>query len=227
MPNRIFASELSPFSARLRIACALKGLDYVFEPAPGGSGSDELKRWAPFGRIPVLDAGDWMLVESLALLEYLDDAHPKSRPLRPVAAGDRARMRMIALLFDHNVIKAMGGVFVQLQKPVPDLDAAGTAFDEVTRELGKLTHYFDAAGPVVGGHWSIADCAMAPFAFLMDALATGFAVSSPTQRVARFGQWWSDCAGLPEVAAVTAGMQRALAAMASARAARAAGTGQA
>jgi glutathione S-transferase len=222
MPSRIFASELSPFSARLRIACALKGLDYAFDLPPGGSGSPELKKLAPFGRIPVLEAGDTMLVESLALLDYLEDAHPSARGLRPADSVNRARVRMIALLFDHNVIKAMGGVFVQLLKPQPDSDAARAAFDEVTTEMGKLTVYFDAHGPAVGGEWSTADCAIAPFAFLMDALAAGFNTVSPTRRVPRFMQWWEEFAPLPEVAKVTAGMQRALTSMAAAQKARAA-----
>lgn len=67
--TKILASALSPFSARLRIAAALKGLDVAFEPAPGGSGSEALKQINPFGQIPVLLAGDVRLVESLALLD--------------------------------------------------------------------------------------------------------------------------------------------------------------
>jgi len=222
MPSRIFASELSPFAARLRIACALKGLDYAFDLPPGGSGSSELKKLAPFGRIPVLEAGDTLLVESLALLDYLEDAHPSARSLRPADSVNRARVRMIALLFDHNVIKAMSGVFAQLVKPNPDADAARVAFDEVTTEMRKLTLYFDAHGPAVGDQWSTVDCAMAPFAFLMDALAAGFAAVSPTRREPRFMQWWEEFARLPEVAHVIAGMQRALTRMAAAKKARAA-----
>jgi glutathione S-transferase len=221
MPNRIFASELSPFSARLRIACALKGLDYVFDPPPGGSGSTDFKKLAPFGRIPALECGNTLLVESVALLEYLEDAHPDSPSLRPADPINRARVRMLELLFDHNVIKAMGGVFIQLVKPLPDPNAARVAFDEVTTELEKLTLYFDAAGPSVGGRWSTADCAMAPFAFLMDVLSVGFGAESPTRRVPRFTQWWEECGRLPEVVEVTSRMQRGLVAMAAAKTARA------
>ena len=222
MTTRILASELSPFSARLRLACAFKKLALPFEPAPGGSGSAELKKIHPFGRIPVLLAGDAVLVESLALLEYLEDANPGAPSLRPADPVRAARARMIALLFDHNVIKALQGVFAQLMKPQPDPAAARTALDDVTTELGKLVYFFDAEGPGAVGAISIADCAMAPFAFLIDALSSPFGATSPTQRVPRFKQWWTAVARLPEVVDVTSRMHKALVAMMAARKAQAA-----
>jgi glutathione S-transferase len=215
---KILASQLSPFSARLRIACALKDLSPLFEPPPGGSGSVELKQLTPFGRIPtmLLDDGK-VLVESLALLEYLEDTLPGKRRLRPADSAALARVRMIAMLFDHNVVKALGPVWVQLMKPVPDVAVGQAAFDEVGVELGKLVHFFDAGGPCVGGELSMADCAMAPFAFLIETLAPALGCTSPLPRVPRFAQWWVELSRLPEVAAVVAGMGKALAAMQAAR----------
>jgi len=217
----ILASDLSPFGARLRIASALKGLKLSFSPPPGGTGSSDLKKIHPFGRIPVLMVDDTVLVESLALLEYLEDAYPEARSLRPNAPIARARARMIALLFDHNVIKALHGVFAQVRAPQPDVAAAVAALDETAGELGKVAHFFDAEGPAVGGALSIADCAMAPFAFLIDALSRGFGAPSPTQRDPRFKRWWVEIAAVPEVANVVARMQVALAAMRAGRAAQA------
>lgn len=217
MSKKILASALSPYSARLRIAALLKGIAVSFELPPGGSGSAELRQLTPFGRIPAMLEDDTVLVESLALLEYLEDSHPGTRSLRPDQALALARVRMISLLFDHNVIKALHGVFAQLLSPRPDPEAARKAFDEVEAELGKLVHFFDAQGPAVGNQWTIADCAMAPFAFLMDLLAPLFGAVSPTQRVPRFKSWWREAAVLPEVAQVTAGMQQAFAAMAAAK----------
>jgi glutathione S-transferase len=212
---------LSPFSARLRLAVALKGLEVSFEPPPGGSGSAELKTLTPFGRIPVLVQNGKILVESLALLDYLEDSHPGTRRLRPEDPLQLARVRMIALLFDHNVIKALNGVFAQLMLATVDATAARAALDDVEHELEKLTRFFDSSGPAVGGEWSIADCAMVPFAFLIDVLSPGFGASSPTQRVPRFTEWWTEASKLPEVAAVTARMSKALSAMMAAKKAQA------
>ena len=191
MTKKILASELSPFGARLRLASALKGLNVQFELPPGGSGSADLKKLTPFGRIPALvtTKGE-VLVESLALLEYLEDTHPASRSLRPKDAAKLARARMLSLLFDHNVIKALGPVFAQLSAAKPDASIVHKALDEVTAEIEKLVFFFDAKGPGAVGEISIADCAIAPFAWLIDALAPGFGVTSPTQRVPVFAAWW-------------------------------------
>ena len=222
MTKKILASELSPFSARLRIASALKGLNIQFEPAPGGSGSAELKKLTPFGRIPTLvtSKGE-VLVESLALLEYLEDTHPGARSLRPHDAAQLAKARMISLLFDHNVIKALGPMFGQLMAAKPDVAIVLKAFDDVTVELEKLTFFFDKTGPGAVGELSIADCAIAPFAWLIDALAPKFGATSPTQRVPAFTAWWSRVSAVPEVKQVTDGMGKAMAAFVAAKAAQA------
>lgn len=217
MTTKIYASLLSPFGARLRLALALKGMEMGFEPPPGGSGSAEMKRITPFGRIPALVQGDTVLVESLALLDYLEDSNPDRRSLRPADPVQLARVRMISLLFDHNVIKAMGGVFAQLLTPAPDAAAARAALDQVAAELSRLVLLFDPAGPAVGGAWSMADCAMAPFAHLLDLLSPLFEAESPTRRVPRFRAWWDGIRPQPEVAAVCARMEQGLAAMMAAR----------
>lgn len=215
--TKILASALSPFSARLRIAAALKGLDVAFEPAPGGSGSEALKQINPFGQIPVLLAGDVRLVESLALLDYLEDTHPGTRSLRPADALQAARVRMIGMLFDNKVFFALRPLFAQLLGGKPDLAVAQAALDDAAIQLEKLASFFDAQGPAVGGAISNADCAMAPFAWLLSVLAPKFGATSPFARVPRIAAWWESVGALPEVHQVTAAMAQAFAAFMAAK----------
>jgi len=222
MPIKILASALSPFSARLRIASNFKKLDLAFELPPGSTGSPELRKINPFGQVPVMLVDGQVLVESQALLEYLEDAYPEARALRPAGAVPAARARMIAMLFDNKVFKAFQGVFAQLSSPKPDAAAARAAFDDVTVELERLVTFFDSQGPAVANQWTTADCAMAPFAFLMDALAPAFGATSPTQRVPRFSQWWALAREQAEIAATLAHMEKALQAMMAAKKAAAA-----
>lgn len=217
MSAKILASALSPFSARLRIAVALKGLDIAFEPAPGGTGSAELKQTNPFGQIPVLLTADSVLVESLALLDYLEDAYPHSRRLRPTDPVTAARVRMIGMLFDNKVIQALRPLFAQMRAAKPDVAAVHAALDETANELERLARFFDTDGmPVgdfaIGGQLSTADCAMAPFAWLIGVLAPKFGASSPFERVPRIAQWWRAMSAVPEVQQVTSGLAQALAA---------------
>ena len=86
---------------RVRIALGLKGLpfDYVsvhlnrdggeqFQPAFSGRNPQQL--------VPVLSDGAFDVSQSLAIIEYLDEAHP-STPLMPATAQGRARVRQLSL----------------------------------------------------------------------------------------------------------------------------------
>ena len=217
MSTKILASALSPFSARLRIAAALKGLDIEFEPAPGGSGSDALKRINPFGQIPVLLKGDVSLVESLALLDYLEDAYPGTRSLRPVAPIDAARVRMIGMLFDNKVNQALRPLFAQMLGGKPDVAAVHASLDDATLQLEKLAIFMDTQGPAISRFLTTADCAMAPFAWLLGVVAPKFGATSPFARVPRIAAWWQTVSVVPEVQQVTAAMEQALMAFMAAK----------
>lgn len=215
MTTKFLISDLSPFGARLRIAAALKKVPATFEPPPGGSGSADVKAINPFGQVPIAIVGTRPLVESLALLDYLEDLHPEATRLRPADPVQAARVRMIAMLFDNQALKALGPMFVQLRSGAPDVKIVHAALDEMTVALEKLATFLDADGPAVGGAWTTADCAIAPFAWLVGTLAPKFGATSPFERVPRFAAWWKQVAAVPEVVAVTDGMMKALVAFMS------------
>lgn len=224
MSNPLFVSSLlSPYGARVRLACALKGVEADFIPPPDGTGSPAYKKTNPYGRIPALvldggrelQGGEDIVAESLALIEYVEDTYPKQRRLRFDKPELTAKARMVALLFDHNVLPALGGVFKELIKPEPDVAAAQAAFDHVEDELKRLAYFFGDSEWAVGDHLSLADVALAPFAFLMDVLAAKFACTSPTQRNERIKLWWNAMQQTAEVQAVCATMKEGLAAMAA------------
>ena len=89
----------SSASYRVRIALALKGLDYEYVPVQ--LVKDE-QLAAPYvnlsrtGLVPVLEDDEAAITQSLAIVEYLDETHP-SPPLLPGSALDRARIRALAL----------------------------------------------------------------------------------------------------------------------------------
>ena len=85
---------------RVRIAMALKGLDY--EPIPihlrrGEQLSDDYRRLNPIGEIPTLVTDDGVAItQSLAIVDYLEERYP-SPTLLPFDPVMRARARAIAL----------------------------------------------------------------------------------------------------------------------------------
>ena len=97
---RLHAYWLSGTAYRTRIALNLKQLEYDVVPVDLPAGA---QRSADFlalnaqGLVPVLEADGQALFQSMAILEWLEEAHP-SPPLLPAAPFDRARVRAMANL---------------------------------------------------------------------------------------------------------------------------------
>ncbi len=88
----------SSASWRVRIALALKGLDYDYRPIhllKKEQLAEPYAAQAPSKLVPLLKDGDALLSQSMAIIEYLDETHPEP-PLLPPDALGRARMRSLA-----------------------------------------------------------------------------------------------------------------------------------
>lgn len=100
--RELYSYFRSSAAYRVRIALGLKGLDYRIVPIhllkDGGEqhGADYLSR-NPEGLVPALAEDGHVLTQSLAIMEYLDEAHPGA-PLLPSDPLGRARVRALALL---------------------------------------------------------------------------------------------------------------------------------
>ncbi len=95
---KLYSYFRSSASFRLRIALALKKLDYEFESVHLRRGEHRTPRFLalnPQGFVPVLVDGDATLTQSMAIIEYLDERYPEP-PLLPAGAAARARVRAMA-----------------------------------------------------------------------------------------------------------------------------------
>ena len=99
-PNRVLYDYWrSSASYRVRIALAVKGLDWTAKPVDIRSGAQSgvgFTMLNPQGMVPVLLDGDLALNQSLAIIEWLDETYPEP-PLLPGDAALRARIRAAAL----------------------------------------------------------------------------------------------------------------------------------
>jgi len=89
----------SSASYRVRIALALKGAPYrrVDVNLLHGAQRDEAYRaMNPQGLVPMLDVGGARIVQSLAIIDWLESAWPEPH-LLPANAGDRAHVLALAL----------------------------------------------------------------------------------------------------------------------------------
>jgi len=89
----------SSASYRVRIALALKGLDYDYKPVHLARNEHLAESYAAVSAarlVPLLRDGDASVTQSLAIIEYLEETHPQP-PLLPADPVGRARVRALAL----------------------------------------------------------------------------------------------------------------------------------
>ena len=88
----------SSASFRVRIALALKGLNYEYHAvhlAKGEQFQDAFTQLNSNALVPMLDIDGLRLTQSMAIIEYLDETHPTPALLPQDAAG-RARVRALS-----------------------------------------------------------------------------------------------------------------------------------
>lgn len=88
----------SSASFRVRIAMALKGLDFEYLAVHLARGDHKLPAYADLSAdrlVPLLEVDGERLSQSMAIIEYLDETHPEP-PLLPADALGRARVRALA-----------------------------------------------------------------------------------------------------------------------------------
>ncbi len=98
MAMKLYGYFRSSAAFRVRIALNLKRLDYE-TAAIHLRRNDQSKSGYlavnPQGLVPTLDDGGRTLIQSLAIIEYLDETYPDP-PLLPSHPADRARVRALA-----------------------------------------------------------------------------------------------------------------------------------
>ncbi len=159
----------SPFSRAVVATLEEKSAAYRLVPVvPGTLRLPEHLRRHPFGRVPVLEHGDFRLYETQAILRYLDRVLPDP-PLTPREPRRAARMDQVMNIKDWYLFPGAGTVIAfqrivgpRLMGLSPDEAAIAAAmpkahavFAELAQLLGKESYF---AGETV----TLADLTLAP-----------------------------------------------------------------
>jgi glutathione S-transferase len=159
----------SPFGRAVLATLQEKGVAYRFSTvALGTLRSPEHLARHPFGRVPVLEHGAFMLYETQAILRYLDRVLPQPA-LTPTDPTRAARMDQVMNINDWYLFHGVGNVIVfhrvigpRVMGLAPDeaaiaaaMPKALTAFNELARLLGEKLYF-------AGDALSLADLMLAP-----------------------------------------------------------------
>jgi maleylpyruvate isomerase len=157
---------------RVRIALNLKGLDYVqagHDLRVGEQQDPAYKAIAPAGLVPAVEHGGQAFVQSLAILEWLEERWPNP-PLLPAAVEQRAIVRAMAAtvaadihpLNNLRVLKYLKSEFETSQQDIDGWIAhwIGEGFAALEVMIGR-----HGQGFAFGDGPTMADCLLVPQVF--------------------------------------------------------------
>lgn len=157
---RLYATALSSFSLKVRLAAAWKGVALDMVPPPGGYRSDEYRALVPTGTIPALELDGRILTESDAIAEYLEEAFPGPALLPSNPAG-RAKARMMSRLHDFRIDPPLRSMFAEVRAEVPELERVVIGVERFRQGLGVVEAMRPAGAYMAGDSFTLADCAFA------------------------------------------------------------------
>ena len=208
---KLYSLALSQFASRCRIAIREKGLDVEIVAPPGeGPSSAEYRRVNPLGKVPALDIGGRVLVESEVINEYLDERFP-APPLMPADPEGRARARTLSRFHDLYLEPALHPLFFQLDPKTRDAHVVGSGLADSATRLDQLEGLL--VGPWAAGEtFTVADCALAPTMLFATLVLPILGAPPPTEGRPRLAAWWERVQERPSVRAVHAEQREAAAA---------------
>jgi maleylacetoacetate isomerase/maleylpyruvate isomerase len=162
----------SSASYRVRIALALKGLDYDYRSVHLQKNEQLGEVYASVSAarlVPLLRDGERLITQSLAIIEYLEETHPAPALLPSDAAG-RARVRSLAMdiaceIHPLNNLRVLRYLVSSLKVTEEDKDRwyrhwVETGLEVVERRLAELpSTYCHGEAP------GLADCVLVPQIF--------------------------------------------------------------
>lgn len=186
----LYQSPLSTYSLKVRLALAVKGTVCDLREPPGGSYRSEAYRaLVPPATVPALVDGDFVLTESDAIIEYLEDriAGPALLPADP---RDRARARMVSRLVDLRVEASLRTLFPQVRD---GRRPSSTDLEPAERALALVCTMMTSPGPwCCGATPAMPDFGLAAASVWLDLFRLSGTVPADPPR---FAAWRTACAG--------------------------------
>jgi glutathione S-transferase len=165
---KLYFHPLSTYARRVVMALIEKQIPYepvVVDMAARKHRAPEYLALNPYGRVPTLVEGDFVLYESTAILNYLEATHPQPS-LIPADVRGRALVDMHCKLCDLQMTRQTGTIiFPKRFMPKERWDAAAMeqAKKEIEKHLEILSAQLNGHEFLIGDHFTLADLCYAPF----------------------------------------------------------------
>ena len=162
----LFSSTDDVLCHRVRLVLAAKGVSYDMVPVDPQAPPEDLIDLNPYHSVPTLVERDLVLYAASVVSEYLDERYPHP-PLMPVDPLSRARLRLAMLRIEHDWVPLVQAIQLGTKAQ------AETARKRLKELLTASVPLFKASKFFLNPEMSLADCAMAPIVWRLDALGIG------------------------------------------------------
>lgn len=159
----LFSSVDDVLCHRVRLVLAAKGVTYDLVAVDPQNPPEDLIDLNPYHSVPTLVERDLVLYAASVVSEYLDERYPHP-PLMPIDPLSRARLRLAMLRIEHDWVPQVQAVqFGNRQQA----EAGRKRLKEL---LTAAVPLFKASKFFLNNEMSLADCAMAPIVWRLQAL---------------------------------------------------------
>ena len=168
MALKLHYHPFSTYSRRVLIALIEKNIPcekVLVDMGAGKHREPEYRALNPYGRVPTLDDGGFLLYESTSILNYLEAAHP-SPALVPEDGKGRAQVDMHMKLCDLQMTRQSGTIIFPkrfLPKDRWDEAAIAQAKKEIDKHLAILDTQLAGKTYLVAETFTLADLCYLPF----------------------------------------------------------------
>lgn len=188
-----YASALSSYSAKVRLVLCVKRVAFEERAPPNGYRSPEYRAIVPMGTLPAIQVEGFVLSESEAINEYLEESHPEP-PMLPRDKQLRARLRFLGRFHDLVLEPRVRALFAHVRPATRDNAQVAALRKDIELRIDQLAEWTDPQPYLLTGFISLADCG--PLVTLQLAQELLAACSQPIELPGKFQEWmktaWRD-----------------------------------
>lgn len=166
---RVYGHPLASFYWKVLIALYERAVPFEFLMVDGEhpDNAAAIAGLSPTGQFPVLVDGERTVVESAAIIEYLDLHHGSASPLVPPDPRDAIETRQMDGIFDDYVMAPLTRMVLDaIREPARrDPLAVSEARGLLDRSYAWLERWMQGREFAANGRFGLADCAAAPALF--------------------------------------------------------------
>lgn len=170
MTVELFAHPFSSYCQKVLIAFYENDVAFTWRMIEDPGVGEELARLWPMKRFPILRENGRVVMETSAIIEYLQLHHPGPVRLIPDDPDLAIEARMMDRVFDNYVMTPQGKFVFDALRPAGSRDAYGV--EEARRMLDVSYEWLDGRMKdrtwAAGDAFTLADCAAAPSLFYAD-----------------------------------------------------------